>query len=81
MDNDLYIKLKPVCDCGYVFNNIKITAVYKPVYMKKCVIGKTLTHTLIEPNKCPKCGKIFKGISLDRNSTIEIEEIHEGEVK
>lgn len=53
MKNGVILKMKPVCECGYVFENLTLTK----IKMKSSGITVPLFSYRFEPGRCPGCGK------------------------
>lgn len=56
----MILKYYPVCECGYVFKELKCTK-----NKQKIKEGYTVySIPIFSPNKCPKCGKIIEGLEF-----------------
>lgn len=56
----MFIRLIPVCDCGYLFRE-GITFHEEIEETEKFLIARTI----IDPYRCPSCGELIEGISCD----------------
>lgn len=55
----MYVKMKPVCDCGYIFDEliIDLTWLDWPISHPR----QEPKHNVLEPRLCPACGEIIEG--------------------
>lgn len=54
------IQLKPVCECGHVFDNIHVTKHVEDIGGQFAVMGTTF-----EPSTCPNCKRKIKSVICD----------------
>ena len=60
------IQIKPVCECGYIFDKIHVTKHVEDIGGQFAVMGTTF-----EPNACPNCNRKIESVSCN---TLIIEE-------
>lgn len=48
------VKMKPVCDCGHVFEELYIGPGKSGIFENKCLL---MPSTVISPSVCPNCGE------------------------
>ena len=61
INNKVKLKLLPVCECGYIFNDFNINNNIVKDYSLKRVQVK------FSPSHCPNCGKEIESIEYNKN--------------
>lgn len=54
------IKIKPICECGYIFDKIYVTKHVEDIGGQFAVMGTTF-----EPSACPNCKRKIESVSFD----------------
>ena len=62
----MVVELKPVCDCGYIIEDLKFNKRDIPTYNEDNFWIKPADFYLT-PECCPKCGEHINGIQVRRN--------------
>jgi len=55
----MWVKMKPVCDCGFVFDHIDIGYSIEEFYINSRMPCK---NVCCDPRVCPQCKKEIEGI-------------------
>ena len=66
-NNEVTLTLKPVCTCGYIFDELHILENRQTVNYKSAITGYIVSRINIAPDICPKCNKHIKGITYYEN--------------
>ena len=61
MKNSVVLRMKPVCECGYVFEDLTLTKERIESKNKRMIIP--LYSYKFTPKTCPKCGKEIDCVS------------------
>ena len=64
INNKVKLKLLPVCECGYIFNDFKINSSNSIV---KDYSLKIVQDSKFSPSHCPNCGKEIESIEYSKN--------------
>lgn len=72
------VKMKPVCDCGYIFDKFDIVLTNEDVCdFSSCYhpirFCKVRSNYIINPSVCPKCGRLISGLAF---TTFQDDEFH-----
>ena len=55
--DSVVVKMKPVCECGYVFDDLTLTEIKPKTLFSPKFITEPLHSWMFEPYRCPNCNK------------------------
>ena len=61
--DSVVVKMKPVCECGYVFDDLTLTEIKPKTLFSPKFITEPLHSWMFEPYRCPNCNKRISAVT------------------